>query len=356
MTAPLAGLRILDFTHFVAGPWCTMLMADLGADVIKVEPAGRGEISRSMGNVYSDEDSAIFLGFNRGKRSVELDLKTQRGQDIVGRLVTQCDVVIHNFRPDAAARLGLDAATMTRHNPTVIHCAVSAFGESGPLSSAPGNDPLIQGISGAMLATDPDHPVRLGVSLPDFAGGILAGIAVLAAVRRRNLTGTGSVIMLNLLDAQLYSQTDLMAAAEHHGGGRVLQCPDGAVWVDEPCTHTGLYTPAEGVESVLTVAAARGIAAVRVAALSDVLPGPPGRTVTLAKNSRRSTTLVRTPLRFDPEVVPPDRHPPMLGEHTREVLSEFGFNESEIAACIEGSQSEAGHDGGPNSFAATGRP
>ncbi|WP_460358865.1 CaiB/BaiF CoA transferase family protein [Mycobacterium sp. ZZG] len=332
MTAPLAGLRILDFTHFVAGPWCTMLMADLGADVIKVEPTGRGEISRSMGNVYSEEDSAIFLGFNRGKRSVELDLKTPRGREVVARLVTNCDVVIHNFRPDAATRLGLDAETVTRHNPALIHCAVSAFGESGPLSTAPGNDPLIQGISGAMLATDPDRPVRLGVSLPDFAGGILAGIAVLAAVRRRRLTGSGSVITLNLLDAQLYAQTDLIAGADHHAGGQVLQCPDGAVWVDEPCAHSGPYLPADGVESVLAVAAARGVAAVRVAGLGDVLPGPTGRLLTLTKNRSRSTTLVRTPLQFDPAVTEPDRHPPMLGEHTREVLSEFGFSESEIAS------------------------
>ncbi len=331
MTAPLAGLRILDFTHFVAGPWCTMLMADLGADVIKVEPAGRGEISRSMGNVYSDQDSAIFLGFNRGKRSVELDLKTPKGQEVIDRMVTQCDVVVHNFRPGAAARLGLDAATMTRHNPTVIHCAVSAFGESGPLSSAPGNDPLIQGISGAMLATDPDHPVRLGVSLPDFAGGVLAGIAVLAAVRRRRLTGAGSVITINLLDAQLYSQTDLVAGSDPRASGQVLQCPDGAVWVDEPCADPDPYVPEDGVESVLTAAAGRDVAAVRVAGLGDVLPGPPGRTVTLSRNRRRSTALVRTPLQFDPELTPPDRHPPRLGEHTREVLSEFGFSESDMA-------------------------
>lgn len=166
MNAPLAGLRILDFTHFVAGPWCTMLMGDLGAEVIKVEPPQRGEISRSMGYVYAGADSAIFLGFNRSKRSVALDLKTAEGRDAVHRLVRQCDVVVQNFRPDVAARLGLDAATLMELHPGLVYCAITAFGEDGPIASVPGNDPSFRASVGRCSRRTPASRYGLGSACP----------------------------------------------------------------------------------------------------------------------------------------------------------------------------------------------
>jgi crotonobetainyl-CoA:carnitine CoA-transferase CaiB-like acyl-CoA transferase len=136
-------------------------------------------------------DSAIYLGFNRGKRSIALNLKSADGRAAAHRLAREADVVVQNFRPAVAARLGVDAATLTAANSRLIYCAVSAFGEDGPMADLPGNDPLIQGISGAMLASDPSDPIRLGMSLPDFAGGLLAAVGILAALRIRSKDRVG---------------------------------------------------------------------------------------------------------------------------------------------------------------------
>ena len=183
---PLEGVRVVDFTHFVAGPWCTMLLADLGAEVVKIEPPRAGEIGRRMGAVYQGPHSAIYLAFNRNKRSVELDLKQPEGRAAAHRLVTAADVVVQNFRPSVAPKLQMDATRIRGQNPELVYCAISAFGQTGPYAGRPGNDPIVQALSGAMLLgrAQGERPLRMAVSLPDFAAGVIAALSISSALVR----------------------------------------------------------------------------------------------------------------------------------------------------------------------------
>ncbi|MFC9352592.1 CaiB/BaiF CoA transferase family protein [Arthrobacter sp. NPDC057013] len=357
MTGPLAGVRVLDLTHFVAGPWCTMLLADLGAEVTKLEPPA-GEIGRGMGSVYSSGESAIFLGFNRGKRSISLDLKQPEGLAAALQLVEQSDVVVQNFRPGTAERLGLGAAEMRAKYPKLIYCTVSAFGPDGPYATLPANDPVIQALSGSMASTGQieGRPVRMGVSLPDVGAGVLAAVGILAAVYRRAGSGTGSTIDLNLLDTQLYAQTDQVgnAGSTELGPGSIrgpYVCGDGlSLWVDtdaESWIDAGLQSEASSGSEVnrgqvaailrtqprahwLELLGPKGTSAVPVLGLSDVLPGAPSRTLEVQHPAIGTLRQVRTPVEADPPWPLVDTPPPRLGEHTREVLHQLGFPNSDI--------------------------
>jgi crotonobetainyl-CoA:carnitine CoA-transferase CaiB-like acyl-CoA transferase len=241
--APLEGIRIVDLTHFVAGPWATVMLADLGADVVKVEPP-EGEIARRVGTVFASGESAVYLAFNRNKRAITCDLKTEAGRGVLDQLLAEADVAIHNFRPGVAERLGIGHARLSEAHPSLIHCSISAFGVTGPRAQNPANDPIVQGISGAMLANS-DTPVRLGVPVPDFAGAIHAAIAVVAALWERTKTGRGGAVEINLLDSQMYAQLDLfdpsLAARSTSGNGDrgsdrhgPFECRDGRyLWLEE---------------------------------------------------------------------------------------------------------------------------
>ncbi|MFF2028862.1 CaiB/BaiF CoA transferase family protein [Arthrobacter sp. NPDC058192] len=356
MTGPLAGVRVLDLTHFVAGPWCTMLLADLGAEVTKVEPPA-GEIGRGMGSVYSAGESAIFLGFNRGKRSVSLDLKQPEGLDAALQLVERSDVVVQNFRPGTAERLGLGAAELRARYPELIYCTVSAFGPDGPYATRPANDPVIQALSGSMASTGQleGRPVRMGVSLPDVGAGVLAAVGILAALHRRADSGMGSTIDLNLLDTQLYAQTDQVGNADSTVDPGSIRgpyvCGDGrSLWVEndaESWIAAGLQSePSNGSELNRAQVAAilrtrprkhwlellgpEGRGAVPVLELSDVLPGAPSRTLEVQHPAVGTLRQVRTPVEADPPWPVVDTPPPRLGEHTRAVLRQLGFPNSDI--------------------------
>ena len=171
---PLDGIRVADFTQALSGPYCTMLLADLGADVVKVERPGRGDDSRHWGPPFVGETAAYFLAVNRNKRSLELDLATPGGREAAAALVASSDVVVENWRPGTAARLGLDAATLRERHPRLVHCSISGFGADGPPRA--GYDQIVQGMSGWMSLTGDGagEPTKAGVPVGDISAGMFA--------------------------------------------------------------------------------------------------------------------------------------------------------------------------------------
>lgn len=203
---PLAGLRVLDFSQMMAGPLCSMLLADLGADVVKVEPP-EGDQIRLMGETMIGGESPFFLSLNRGKRSLVVDLKTEGGRGVIRRLAAHADVVLENFRPGTAERLGVDYDSLRVLNPGLVYCSVSGFGRDGPESRRPALDPVIQAMSGLMqlTGTPESGPLRTGFPQADFATPLLATIGILAALHARYLTGRGQRLDLSMLDASIFS-------------------------------------------------------------------------------------------------------------------------------------------------------
>ena len=197
----LAGLRVIDLTQVMAGPFCTMLLADLGADVIKIEPPS-GDSTRTMPGAVGT-DSPSFNAVNRGKRSVVLDLKTEQGVAAVETLVRDADIVVENYRPGALEKLGLGYAALSAINPRLIYASISGYGQTGPDRNKGGFDLVAQGVSGIMSVTgEPDGaPVKSGIPLTDLGAGMFATIGILAALEHRHKTGQGQLVDTSLLDA-----------------------------------------------------------------------------------------------------------------------------------------------------------
>ena len=206
-TRALDGVRILDLTHIGAGPLATSMLGDMGAEVIKIEPLGRGDATRAYDEVFPGADSSYFLGINRSKKSVAVDLKSEVGMHVVRQLLATCDVVIENYRPGALRRLGLDYDTVAREKPDVVYCSISAFGPDGPYVNRPGMDIIVQGIGGIMGITgEPGRPpVKVGPPIADFMGSYLAAYAISLALFVRERHGIGQLLTISLLDGQIAS-------------------------------------------------------------------------------------------------------------------------------------------------------
>ncbi|KPL89399.1 CaiB/BaiF CoA transferase family protein [Ardenticatena maritima] len=201
----LDGLRVLDFTRVLAGPFCTMLLGDYGAEIVKVEVPHRGDDTRHWGPPWAGGESAYFLSVNRNKRSLTLNLKHPKGRQIALDLAARADVLIENFKVGTMARLGLGYEDVRAVNPGIVYCSITGYGQTGPYRDRPGYDFIIQAQGGIMSITGPadGEPHKVGVAIVDITAGLFAATAILAALRHRDRTGEGQYIDVALLDAQV---------------------------------------------------------------------------------------------------------------------------------------------------------
>ena len=395
MSRPLEGIKVLDFTHGVAGPYCSMVLADLGCDVIKIEKPGRGDPTRYM-NVSERFHTDIprvggdyFLAINRNKRSLGIDMKTASGRRACRELARWADVAIQNFRPGVMARLGLDYPALKEINPRLLYANISAYGD-GPLREKPGMDVAVQARSGVMRLTgaaDSNVPLRPGASLADFGGGIYLATGVLAALFERERSGAGQEISVSLLDATMsmlinYSVAVVAGGAELKpmGSGHPQLVPyqafptrDSDVVVSagtnkiyrELCAALGRPELGEDprfltnqdrvrnrellVEASSAVTRGRTTAEwIAVFEAADVPCAPVNDIATAYREVSRDSPEMRldvdhpaigklpllgSPFRYSRSSGPASDAPPMLGEDTEEVLRDvLGWSQAEIEA------------------------
>jgi crotonobetainyl-CoA:carnitine CoA-transferase CaiB-like acyl-CoA transferase len=234
VSGPLKGIKVLDLTQSVAGPYCTMLLGDFGAEVTKVERIDGGDDTRSWGPPFWGEEGATFLALNRNKRSIALDIKQKEGQKLLWDLARQSDVVVRNLRSATLERMGLDYESLRRDNTRLIYCSITAYGSTGPMHQFPGYDPLMQAFGGLMSITgEPDGaPVRVGTSIMDMGTGMWATIGILGALFERENTGEGQLVETSLYETAVswipYQIIGYLATGEvpkRHGSGTAVLAP-----------------------------------------------------------------------------------------------------------------------------------
>src|SRR5690554_6000901 len=203
MSAALTGIRVLDLTRVLAGPFCTMILGDLGAEVIKVEAPGGSDETRKWGPPFQEGISAYYLCANRNKKSITIDLKTEEGREAIRNLVKEVDCLIHNFKTGTMERFGLNYEQLSKLNPGLVYCSITGFGETGPYKHLPGYDFIIQAMSGLMSITGDENsgPQKVGVAITDVITGLYAAIAIEAALLERQRSGKGQKIDLSLYDS-----------------------------------------------------------------------------------------------------------------------------------------------------------
>lgn len=387
MFSPLDGIRVLDFTASLAGPYCGMVLAALGADVVKIEPPGRGDDTRHWVPPYWGEESPVFLTANASKRSFAVDIKHPDGLEAVLRLAARSDVFVQNMRPGLVDRVGLGFEALKARNPRIVYCSMGAFGPVGPLREHPGYDPLMQAAGGIMSMTGErgGPPVRLGISAIDQGTGMWAVIAILAALRERDADGEGRLVETSLYETAVNWVAYQLAG--YLGSGRVpgplgtalgmiapyqaFEASDGWVMLaagndrqfaslcealgeaglaEDPrfltnpdrCAHREelaalieeRFRTRPGAEW-LDVLFRAGVPAAPVQDLAGVASDPQTEALELLQPLEHPTIpdlrLVRLPMAVDGER-PLHRHAsPALGEHTDELLHEVGYDADEIA-------------------------
>lgn len=234
MDGPLSGIKVLDLTQSVAGPYCTMLLGDFGAEVTKVERTEGGDDTRSWGPPFWGEEGVTFLALNRNKRSIALNIKDREGQKLLWSLARQSDVVVRNLRSTTLEKMGFDYDALRRDNPRLIYCSITAYGSTGPMHQFPGYDPLMQAFGGLMSITgEPDGaPVRVGTSIMDMGTGMWATMGILGALYNRENTGEGQLVETSLYETavswipyQIISYLATGEAPRRHGSGTAMLAP-----------------------------------------------------------------------------------------------------------------------------------
>lgn len=389
--APLAGRRVLDLSRVLAGPWCTMILADLGAEVIKVENPQGGDDTRHWGPPYAGGEAAYYLCANRNKQSIAIDLSKPEGQAIVRELAAQADVVVENYKLGGLERFGLDYASLAAINPALIYCSISGYGRSSPIAERPGYDYVIQAEGGLMAVTGPvgGEPMKVGVAVADLYTGMAAAQAILAALIARDRDGLGQHIDMALYDCQLAMMANVGAAylasgvePKRYGNGHPTVVPyqtfdtsDGRVVIavgnDRQfaglCALIGTSEIAtdprfarnsgriENREALLALLRPRiaerstaawleglrgaGIPSGEVRGVGAALTAPEtlarGMVQTVPHPTAGEVALVASPLKLSGTPVVAPAAPPLLGQDSDAVLAALGYGAEAIAALRE---------------------
>lgn len=384
---PLDGIRVIDLTRVLAGPYCTMMLGDLGADVIKIEAPERGDDTRAWGPPFTENgESAYFLSANRNKRSMTLNLKSSGGIAVLKRLITGCDVLVENFKTGTLARWGLEDDALRAIRSDLIYCTITGYGYSGPYKDRPGYDFMVQAMGGFMSVTGPSdgEPYRAGIAIADLCSGMFACHAILAALFRHERTGQGSRVDMALLDSQVammsYVASNYLVSGvppARYGNGhpnivpyQEFQASDGHFafaagndrqwatfcraigrqeWIEDErfASNQARVENREAVTEVLQELFSEravsewlelclqiGIPAAPINSLDQVFQDPQVHARKLRIQAEHPETgtipMVASPLRLDggsPAVRFP---PPRLGEHTNEILEKAGYSAREI--------------------------
>ncbi|PGL72924.1 CoA transferase [Bacillus sp. AFS055030] len=385
MSGALHGVKIIDLTRVLAGPFCTMILGDLGAEVIKVESINSGDETRGWGPPFVEGESAYYLCANRNKQGITLNLKDDKGKEVLKKLISGADVVVQNFKPGTLAKLGFSYEEMKEIKKDIILASISGFGSKGPNSSLPGYDYIIQAMSGLMSITGEkdEKPTKVGVAISDVLTGLFTCIGILASLQHRNRTGEGQEIDISLFDSQLAALVNVASnylcsgviperLGNYHPNivpYQVFSASDGemviavgndnqfnrfALLIEEPTlldesyrTNASRLQYRNQIEELVSnklktkskdewkvLLDKNGIPNGPIYNVSEALQSEQARSRDMVVKVNHPTVkdlkLVGSPLKLSKTPVEVLRHPPLHGEHTNEVLSKLGYSQLEI--------------------------